>query len=192
MEEIEKMLATRRWAKDCLRVNITEPEDIIQRGNIRISKLQSEVLPKKEVVRREAIQAIAPELWGDETQVLVNRIFFPSRRHGPRVGSADPCAQVRITGATHTVRGILSRPAGLPARGIPPRVGRRVRHDRHTCASHESSGLSGEFRVGITLQDFERVPIHKRRLRNEGKGVRKATATGAGGSTHPPEGGGPP
>ena len=73
MEEIEKMLATRRWAKDCLRVNITEPEDIIQRGTIKISKLQSEVLPKKEVALREAIQAIAPEWWGDETQVLVNR-----------------------------------------------------------------------------------------------------------------------
>ena len=73
MEEIEKMLATRRWAKDCLRANITEPEDIIQRGNIKISKLQSEVLPKKEVALREAIQAIAPEWWGDETQVLVNR-----------------------------------------------------------------------------------------------------------------------
>ena len=73
MEEIEKMLTTRRWAKDCLRVNITEPEDIIQRGTIKISKLQSEVLPKKEVALREAIQAIAPEWWGDETQVLVNR-----------------------------------------------------------------------------------------------------------------------
>ena len=73
MEEIEKMLATRRWAKDCLRVNITEPGNIIQRGNIKISKLQSEVLPKKEVALREAIQAIAPEWWGDETQVLVNR-----------------------------------------------------------------------------------------------------------------------
>ena len=73
MEEIEKMLATRKWAKDCLRVNITEPEDIIQRGKVKISKLQSEVLPKKEVALREAIQAIAPEWWGDETQVLVNR-----------------------------------------------------------------------------------------------------------------------
>ena len=73
METIEKMLETRRWAKDCLRVNITEPDKIIQRGKVKISLLQSEVLPKKEVALREAVRAIAPEWWDDETQVLVNK-----------------------------------------------------------------------------------------------------------------------
>ena len=32
MEEIEKMLESRKWAKDCLRINISQPENIIQRG----------------------------------------------------------------------------------------------------------------------------------------------------------------
>ena len=73
MEDIERMLESRRWAKDCLRVNITEPDKIIQRGKVKISLLQSEVLPKKETALRAAIQAIAPEWWGDETQVLVNK-----------------------------------------------------------------------------------------------------------------------
>jgi hypothetical protein len=73
MEDIEKMLESRRWAKDCLRVNITEPDKIIQRGKVKISLLQSEVLPKKETALRTAIQSIAPEWWGDETQVLVNK-----------------------------------------------------------------------------------------------------------------------
>ena len=73
MEDIEKMLESRRWAKGCLRVNITEPDQIIQRGKMKISLLQSEVLPKKETALRAAIQAIAPEWWGDETQVLVNK-----------------------------------------------------------------------------------------------------------------------
>ena len=73
MEEIEQMLQARRWAKDCLRINITEPEDIIQRGKVKISKLQSEVLPKREAALRQAIEAIAPEWLGEETQVLVNK-----------------------------------------------------------------------------------------------------------------------
>ena len=71
METIEKMLETRRWAKDCLRVNITEPDKIIQRGKVKIPLLQSEALPKKEVALREAVRAIAPEWWDDETQVLI-------------------------------------------------------------------------------------------------------------------------
>ena len=73
MEEIENMLESRKWAKDCLRINISQPENIIQRGKIKISTLQSQVLPKKEVALREAVQACAPEWWGDDTQVLVNK-----------------------------------------------------------------------------------------------------------------------
>ena len=74
MDEIEKMLESRKWAKDCLRINITEPDKIIQRGKVNISLLQSEVLRKdKETALREHIKTIAPEWWGDETQVLLNK-----------------------------------------------------------------------------------------------------------------------
>ena len=73
MDVIEKMLESRKWAKDCLRINITEPDKIIQRGKVKISLLQSQVLPKQETTLREHIKAIAPEWWGDETQVLLNK-----------------------------------------------------------------------------------------------------------------------
>ena len=74
MDEIEKMLESRKWAKDCLRINITEPDKIIQRGKVNISLLQSEVLRKdREMALREHIKTIAPEWWGDETQVLSNK-----------------------------------------------------------------------------------------------------------------------
>ena len=73
-QEIEEMLNKRRWAKDCLRVNIAEPDKIIQRGKIKIAMIQSEVLHQKEAKLWEAIKAIAPEWWGDEeTQVLLNK-----------------------------------------------------------------------------------------------------------------------
>ena len=73
MDVIEKMLESRRWDKSCLRINITEPDKIIQRGKVKVSLLQSEVLPKRETTLREHIKQIAPEWWGDETQVLLNK-----------------------------------------------------------------------------------------------------------------------
>ena len=73
MDEIEKMLESRKWRKDCLRTNITEPDKIKQYAKVKVSLLQSEVLPNKETALREAIQSIAPEWWGDETQVLLNK-----------------------------------------------------------------------------------------------------------------------
>ena len=74
MDVIEKMLESRKWAKDCLRINITEPDKIIQRGKVSISLLQSEVLRKdREKALREHIKTIAPEWWGDETQVFLNK-----------------------------------------------------------------------------------------------------------------------
>ena len=73
MDVIEKMLDSRKWAKDCLRINITEPDTIIQRGKVKLSLLQSHVLQKNETALREHIKAIAPEWWGDETHVLLNK-----------------------------------------------------------------------------------------------------------------------
>ena len=60
MEEIEKMLESRKWANDCLRVNISQPEDIIQRGKIKISTLQSQVLPQKEVALEKRCKPAPP------------------------------------------------------------------------------------------------------------------------------------
>jgi hypothetical protein len=77
LQLLEGMLNKRRWCKDCLRVNIAEPHQIVHRGvngQFKIAVLQSEVLPKKETALRELVKRIAPEWWGDEeTQVLLNK-----------------------------------------------------------------------------------------------------------------------
>ena len=74
--KIEELLNKRKWANDCLRANIAQENQIIYRGvkkNVKIAVLQSEVLPKKEIDLRELIESIAPEWWGDETKVLLNK-----------------------------------------------------------------------------------------------------------------------
>ena len=48
INEIGEMLNNRRWAKDCLRCNIALPEQITQRGKVKIALVQSEVLHEKE------------------------------------------------------------------------------------------------------------------------------------------------
>ena len=73
LNEIEEMLNKRRWAKDCLRCNIAEPEQIIYRGKIKVALIQSQVLHEKEAKLWNAIKDIVPEWWGDETQVLLNK-----------------------------------------------------------------------------------------------------------------------
>ena len=76
LDHIEEMLNKRRWAKDCLRANIAEPHQITYRGvkkNVKIALVQSEGLPKKETELRGLIESIAPEWWGDETKVLLNK-----------------------------------------------------------------------------------------------------------------------
>ena len=58
-EQLEEMLNKRRWAKDCLRANIAQEEQIVYRGvktNVKIAPAQGEVLPKKEVELRELIK----------------------------------------------------------------------------------------------------------------------------------------
>ena len=70
------MLNKRKWAKECLRANIAEPHQIVYRGvkkNVKIAVLQSEVLHKKETELRGLIESIAPEWWGDDTKVLLNK-----------------------------------------------------------------------------------------------------------------------
>jgi hypothetical protein len=77
MDKVEELLAKRKWAKDCLRVNIAEADQIIGRGKegkFKVALLQSNLLGKKEDELRDAIKYIAPEWWGDdETQVILNK-----------------------------------------------------------------------------------------------------------------------
>ena len=76
MDKVEELLRSRKWAKDCLRVKIAQPEQIITRGKVgkvKIALAKSNPLRRDEHEPREAIRFIAPEWWGEETQVIPNR-----------------------------------------------------------------------------------------------------------------------
>ena len=74
MDEVKRLLEKRRWAKTCLRVNIAAPEEIEVRGKVKVAHLRSNILRKdKEPELCEAIKGIAPEWWGDETRVTLNK-----------------------------------------------------------------------------------------------------------------------
>ena len=84
MDKVEELLAKRRWVKDCLRLNIAQPEQIIARGKnnkFKVALVQSNLLGKKEHELREAIRYIAPEWWDDETQVILNKNVPVSYTH---------------------------------------------------------------------------------------------------------------
>ena len=75
MDKVEELLRKRKWAKDCLRVNIAQPDQIITRGTtgkVKSALVKSNLLRKNEHELREAIRFIAPEWWDDETQVILN------------------------------------------------------------------------------------------------------------------------
>ena len=78
MDRVEELLGKRRWNKHCLRANIAKPEDIVcycKEGNIKVAKVASNVLNnrEKEPALYDAIQAVAPEWWDDETQTTLNK-----------------------------------------------------------------------------------------------------------------------
>jgi hypothetical protein len=74
MDVLEFLLANRRWDPTCLRVNIARP------GLVKVCKTVKRVSLESNTLRggvdalvRKAIEAIAPEWWGDETKIIVNR-----------------------------------------------------------------------------------------------------------------------
>ena len=78
MDRVEELLGKRRWNKHCLRANIAKEEDNIRYGKegiIKVAKVASNVLNHraKEPELYDAIQAIAPEWWDDETQITLNK-----------------------------------------------------------------------------------------------------------------------
>ena len=75
MDKVEELLRSRKWANDCLRVNIAQPDQIVTRGTsgkFKVAKVRSNLLRENEQELREAIKVIAPEWWDDETQVILN------------------------------------------------------------------------------------------------------------------------
>lgn len=75
MELVESLMATRRWRAMCLRKNIVTPENIMQWGKVKLALVESNSPTKskhdKELV--EAIKAISPEWWDEQTRICLNR-----------------------------------------------------------------------------------------------------------------------
>jgi hypothetical protein len=74
MEEVTQLLKARRWANTCLRTNIATPDDIEVRGKVKVARIKSNVLKREREPRLyDAIKGIAPEWWGDETRITLNK-----------------------------------------------------------------------------------------------------------------------
>ena len=75
MDTLEFLLTHRIWDPTCLRANVAQPEDIRICGTVKRAYVESNTLRPKGVdsLVRKAIEDIAPEWWGDETKIIVNR-----------------------------------------------------------------------------------------------------------------------
>ena len=71
MDVSEDLMSKRKWKKQCLRANVAQPEDIVTYGTVKVAKIYSNVLNKreKEPELYDAIKDIAPEWWGEDTQI---------------------------------------------------------------------------------------------------------------------------
>ena len=85
MDILEDLMAKRKWVKRCLRTNCAAPEDIQLTSKVKVAKIYSNLLCKreKEPELYDAIKAVAPEWWGDETRMILNK---------------DPVAQWHVDG----------------------------------------------------------------------------------------------
>ena len=75
MDVLEELMSKRKWKKQCLRANVAQPEDIVTYGTVKVAKIYSNVLNKreKEPELYDAIKDIAPEWWGEDTQITLNK-----------------------------------------------------------------------------------------------------------------------
>ncbi len=77
MEIVEKLMEARKWQKRCLRYNIVKPEDIVIYKKTKLAFVESDSpQPKRSKIDRELIKAIediAPEWWGVDTRICINR-----------------------------------------------------------------------------------------------------------------------
>ena len=85
MDTLEFLLANRRWAPVCLRANVASPELLEMRGKVKRARVESNKLGSRssDKLIEKAIEGIAPEWWGEETQVIVNR-NLTCKRHWDR------------------------------------------------------------------------------------------------------------
>ena len=76
MELVENLMAARKWRNMCLRANIVPKDKIQLWGKVKLALCESNAPIKGNSHDRklvEAIEAIAPEWWGEKTRVCLNR-----------------------------------------------------------------------------------------------------------------------
>ena len=81
MDLLEDLMVKRKWVKHCLRTNCAAPEDIQLTGKVKVAKIYSNLLYKreKEPELYDAIKAVAPEWWDDETRIILNKDLVAQR-----------------------------------------------------------------------------------------------------------------
>ena len=62
MDKVLDLLSQRKWQKHCLRTNVAQPEDIRIAGSVKVAKIYSNVLNKreKEPELYDAIKDVTP------------------------------------------------------------------------------------------------------------------------------------
>ena len=75
MDELTKLMSKRKWIKHSLRTNVAQPDDIHQSGKVKVANIYSNLLRtrEKDPMLYDAIKEIAPEWWGEETQIILNK-----------------------------------------------------------------------------------------------------------------------
>ena len=75
MDKVLELMSKRKWQKHCLRANVAQPEDIKITGTVKVAKIYSNVLNsrEKEPELYDAIKDVAPQWWGDDTQITLNK-----------------------------------------------------------------------------------------------------------------------
>ena len=86
MDKLLDLASKLKWTKHCLRLNLGQPENVKMTGAIKVAKIYSNVLNKreKEPELYEAIKEVAPEWWGEDTQITLNKDLVCKRHkdHG--------------------------------------------------------------------------------------------------------------
>ena len=124
MDVLEDLMSKRKWKKQCLRANVAQPEDIVTYGTVKVAKIYSNVLNKreKEPELYDAMKEIAPEWWGDDTQITLNKDLMCKRHrdHGNKEHSWILCwdTTVEETCTSTTALGLGDRGSGTRSMDI--------------------------------------------------------------------------
>ena len=91
MDKLLDLVSKRKWQKNCLRVNVAQPEDLRMTKKVIIAKIYSNVLNNrdKDPGLYDAIKDVSPEWWGDDVQITLNKDLV-CKRHRDHANKEPP------------------------------------------------------------------------------------------------------